>query len=150
MGGMADFVKTGRWRDRSVVAMTPTIDAIGLVVADMAASLAFYRRLGLEIPASADAEPHVEVALAGGMRLLFDTVETIRSFDETWRPPSSGYRMNLAVACATASEVDGLHAALVDAGYSSHLAPFDAFWGQRYAAVLDPDGNPVELHAPVG
>jgi uncharacterized glyoxalase superfamily protein PhnB len=23
----------------------------------------------------------------------------------------------------------------------------DAFWGQRYATVLDPDGNPVDLFA---
>jgi catechol 2,3-dioxygenase-like lactoylglutathione lyase family enzyme len=30
------------------------LDVIGLVVADMAASLAFYRRLGLDIPADAD------------------------------------------------------------------------------------------------
>jgi uncharacterized glyoxalase superfamily protein PhnB len=27
------------------------------------------------------------------------------------------------------------------------LAPWDAFWGQRYATVLDPDGNSVDLFA---
>ena len=36
---------------------------------------------------------------------------------------------------------------LVEAGYRSHVQPFDAFWGQRYATVLDPDGNPVDLYA---
>ena len=51
-----------------------------LVVSDMAASLAFYRRLGLDVPTDADAEPPVEVPL-GGLRLAFDTEETIRSFD---------------------------------------------------------------------
>ncbi|MFL6036949.1 MAG: glyoxalase, partial [Gaiellaceae bacterium] len=27
--------------------------------------------------------------------------------------------------------------------------PFDAFWGQRYATVVDPDGNAVDLFAPL-
>ena len=27
--------------------------------------------------------------------------------------------------------------------------PWDAFWGQRYAIVTDPDGNHVELFAPL-
>ena len=61
--------------------MTARFDAIGIVVADMARSLAFYRTLGLEIPADADAEGHVEATLPGGIRILWDTVETIRSFD---------------------------------------------------------------------
>jgi uncharacterized glyoxalase superfamily protein PhnB len=73
-------------------------DAIGLIVEDMAAALAFYRLLGLDIPVAADGE--------------------------------------------TAAK-------LVAAGYRSHLAPFDAFWGQRYATVFDPDGNPVDLFAPL-
>ncbi|MCZ6462364.1 MAG: glyoxalase, partial [Actinobacteria bacterium] len=25
----------------------------------------------------------------------------------------------------------------------------DAFWGQRYATVLDPDGNAIDLFAPL-
>lgn len=28
-----------------------------------------------------------------------------------------------------------------------HKAPWDAFWGQRYAVVVDPDGNLVDLFA---
>ena len=45
--------------------------------------------------------------------------------------------------------MDALHAELVAAGHESELAPFDAFWGQRYAVVLDPDGNGVDLFAPL-
>jgi catechol 2,3-dioxygenase-like lactoylglutathione lyase family enzyme len=129
---------------------TPRLDAFSLIVADMAASLAFYRRLGLPIPDDADTAPHVEVSLPGGLRLLFDTVETIRSFDPGWQPPAGGARTALAFACTSPSEVDAVHAELVAAGYRSHLAPFDAFWGQRYATVLDPDGNPVDLFAGQG
>ncbi len=130
--------------------MAPTFDVISIVVADMAASLAFYRRLGLDVPAAADSEPHAEVALPGGMRLLWDTVETIRSFDPSWTAPTGGHAVGLGFACDSPSEVDKVHAGLVAAGYRSHKDPWDAFWGQRYATIEDPDGNAVDLFAPLG
>ena len=122
---------------------------VGLIVADMPASLAFYRRLGLAIPAEADAEPHVGVELPGGMQLMFDTEDIIRSFDERWTRPERGTRMGLAFACDSPADVDKAYAELTDAGYEGHLPPWDAFWGQRYASVHDPDGNPVDLFAPL-
>ena len=131
---------------------TPALDLtpalVELVVADMAATLAFYRRLGLTIPADADAEPHVDVAL-GGLRLAFDTRETILSFDSGWTAPTGGHRAALAFAARSASGVDEAYAALVDSGVTSHLPPWDAPWGMRYAVVLDPDGTPVDLFAPL-
>ncbi len=114
----------------------------------MAESLAFYRQLGLDIPREADDESHVEVTLPGGTRLAWDTIEVIRSFS-TWEAPSGGHRIGLAFLCDDPSEVDSRHRQLVESGYRSHLEPFDAFWGQRYATVLDPDGNPVDLFAPL-
>lgn len=129
--------------------MNLRLSLVEVVVADMAASLAFYRRLGLDIPADADNEPHVNVAV-GGMQLAFDTEDTIRSFDKDWtRPPAGGHRMALAFACDSAAEVDAAWADLTGAGYTGHLEPWDAFWGMRYAVVHDPDGNPVDLFAPL-
>jgi uncharacterized glyoxalase superfamily protein PhnB len=127
--------------------MTPTLEVIELVVRDMSTTLAFYRRLGLDVPTEADAEGHVEIALPGGLRLAWDTTDMIRSFDPAWSPPSGGHRMALAFACADPAEVDRVHAELVAAGADSHLAPFDAPWGMRYAVVHDPDGTPVDLFA---
>jgi catechol 2,3-dioxygenase-like lactoylglutathione lyase family enzyme len=127
--------------------MAPTFDQIGIVVSDMAKSLAFYRRLDLDIPAEADSEPHVDVTLAGGLRLAWDTVGTIQSFDPEWSPPAGGPPVGLAFLCADPAEVDSTYAALVDAGYHGHKEPWDAFWGQRYAIVHDPDRNSVELFA---
>jgi catechol 2,3-dioxygenase-like lactoylglutathione lyase family enzyme len=131
------------------MAIEARLDVIGIVVADMGKALAFYRRLGLDAPPAADAEPHVEVPLPGGLRLTFDTEATIRSFHPGWSPPTGGGRMSLAFAAPDAAGVDALHAELTAAGYHSELAPFDAFWGQRYAVVLDPDGNGVDLFAPL-
>ncbi|OZD86813.1 glyoxalase [Rhodococcus sp. 05-2256-B2] len=132
----------------SLVRVKPRLAGIEIVVADMAVALAFYRVLGLDIPADADAEQHVEVDL-GGVRLLFDLPSTITSFDPTWTEPSGGHRVALAFDCGTAAGVDTAWAAVTDAGYTGHLQPWDAFWGQRYAVVHDPDGTTVDLYANV-
>jgi uncharacterized glyoxalase superfamily protein PhnB len=127
--------------------MAPTFDLIGLVVADMGKALAFYRRLGLDIPAAADSEPHVEHTLPGGLRLAWDTIDTIRSFSPDWSPPSGGPAISLAFRCDSPKEVDAVVADLAGAGYAVVHAPWDAFWGQRYATVADPDDNHVDLFA---
>ncbi|HEX4705717.1 MAG TPA: VOC family protein [Pseudonocardiaceae bacterium] len=128
--------------------MAPRFNFIGMVVADMAASLDFYRRLGLDIPADADKEPHVDTTLPGGMKLAWDTVETIKSFDPDWQTPH-GSRIDLAFECDSPAEVDKVYADLIAAGVHGHKAPWDAFWGQRYAVVHDPDGNGIDLYAPL-
>lgn len=128
--------------------MPARLDAIGLVVADMPRSLAFYRRLGLELPPDADAQGHVETTLPGGLRLLWDTVEIVRSFDADWEAPSGGHRAALAFRCDSPADVDATYAELVAAGADGHNEPWDAYWGQRYATVLDPDGNAVDLFSP--
>jgi catechol 2,3-dioxygenase-like lactoylglutathione lyase family enzyme len=132
--------------------VTPRLDLVGIVVADMKRSLDFYRRLGLDIAAGAEesVHGHVEVTLPGGLRLAWDTVETVRSFDPSWEAPSGDPRTGLAFLLDAPGEVDALYAELVDAGHEGHKEPWDAFWGQRYAQVRDPDGNGVDLFAPLG
>jgi catechol 2,3-dioxygenase-like lactoylglutathione lyase family enzyme len=126
--------------------MTPKFDLVGLVVEDLERSLAFYRRLGLDIP---EGEDHVEAKLPGGLRIAWDSVETIRSFDPDWQPPSGGQRIGLAFLVDSPAEVDALYAELSQAGQGGHKEPWDAFWGQRYAQVKDPDGIVVDLFAPL-
>ena len=129
--------------------MALRFDLAGIVVGNMARSLAFYRLRGLDIPASDDGEPHVEVDLPGGTRLAWDTVDVVRSFDPTWTAPVGGHRIALAFACDSPAEVDATYAELMAHKHRSHKAPWDAFWGQRYAIVLDPDGNAIDLFAPL-
>lgn len=38
---------------------------------------------------------------------------------------------------------------LAEAGSGGYKEPWDAFWGQRYAQVTDPDGNVIDLFAPL-
>lgn len=129
--------------------MQAHLDMIGIVVEDMARSLAFYRRLGLDLPPDADQQPHVETTLAGGLRLAWDTVSTIRSFDPAWSPPTGGGpRVALAFRFENPAEVNSAYRELTSAGYHGHKEPWDAFWGMRYAILLDPDGNGIDLFAP--
>jgi catechol 2,3-dioxygenase-like lactoylglutathione lyase family enzyme len=146
----SDSFKTAGPRPPYRDPMTVVLHFVGLVVDDMARSLAFYRRLGLDLPADADGQPHVELTLDGGATLAWDTVETVRSFDPDWTPPTGSSRAALAFRCPDPAEVDRVYAALVDAGYAGHKQPWDAFWGQRYAILHDPDGNAVDLFAPTG
>ena len=130
--------------------MKARLALVELVVEDMARSLAFYRRLGLDVPATADAEPHVDTELGGGMRIAWDTAELIRSIDPGWTKPSGGHRIALAFGLDAPADVDAAYNELVGAGYEGHKAPWDAFWGMRYAVVHDPDGNAVDLFANLG
>jgi catechol 2,3-dioxygenase-like lactoylglutathione lyase family enzyme len=127
--------------------MPARLDLVGIIVEDMARALAFYRRLGLNVPPNAESESHVEAVLPGGLRIAWDTVDLMRSIDPSWTLPTGGQRIGLAFACDDPAEVDATYAALIADGYRSHHEPWDAFWGQRYAVVLDPDGNPVDLFA---
>ena len=129
--------------------MKTKLSVVELVVDDMARSLAFYRQLGLDLPAEADQQPHVDIELPGGMRIAWDTVETIHSFDPDWRPPSGGGgRMSLAFGFDTPAEVDSAYKKLVSLDYDGYKEPWDAFWGMRYAVVHDPDGNGIDLFSP--
>ena len=127
--------------------MPAKLDLIGIIVQDMPAALAFYRHLGWDIPAEMDSEGHVEHVLPNGLRIAWDTHETIRSFDDHWEPATGGHRLGLAFLCDTPAEVDELFGHLTGLGYKAHKAPFDAFWGQRYAQIEDPDANVIDLFA---
>lgn len=124
----------------------PTLDAIGIVSKDLRASVAFYRLLGLDFPDPAG--DHLEATLPNGLRLMLDDLKLIKQLDKEWTEPK-GHRMNLAFRCASPAEVDATHAKITAAGYASKAAPWDAFWQQRYAQVVDPDGNVVDLFAPL-
>jgi len=127
--------------------MSARFDLIGLVVTDLDRSLDFYRLLGVDVPAREPDQVHVEVVLSGGLRLAWDTVDTVRSFDPSWTPPSGGHGVSLAFECEGPAGVDSTFAALVGAGAVGHLPPWDAVWGQRYATVHDPDGHSIDLFA---
>lgn len=121
----------------------PQLDAIGIVSSDLARTRAFYRVLGIEF---AEGDDHVEAAMPNGLRLMVDTEDVLRSFNPGWSG-ANGNRIALAFVCSSPAEVDELYAKVVAAGFDGEKEPWDAFWGQRYAQLSDPDGVPVDLFA---
>jgi uncharacterized glyoxalase superfamily protein PhnB len=126
---------------------TPVFAQLNIVVADMAASLAFYQRLGLAPDGSPDSE-HAEASLPGGLSIEWDTAGSAALWDSGSRGPVAG-SMVLGFNLATRQAVDDLYAELTAAGYNGRQRPYDAFWGSRYAIVNDPDGNGVALISPM-
>ena len=128
--------------------VNPTFASIYLFVRDMPASLAFYRRIGLSIPAEADSQTNVEVTTANGFALGFGTLGLTHAYDTGFLDPSGPSQNSLQFSMPSRQSVDDIHAELVVEGYTSHLLPIDAFWGSRYAIIEDPDGNIVGFQSP--
>jgi uncharacterized glyoxalase superfamily protein PhnB len=126
--------------------MPVTLDAIGIVTADLAKSLQFYSLLGVQVPT--ELSDHVEATLQNGLRIMWDDLELIKQIMPDWVPPV-GHRIGLAFHCQTPTEVDQTYQDLVKAGFNGSKEPWDAFWGQRYAQIADPDGNIIDLFAPL-
>jgi len=123
----------------------PQLNAIGIVTSDMGRSIRFYRLLGLDVPET-PGEGHVGVLLPNGVRLMLDTEEIIRSFRPDWSR-ETGNQLALALECDSPADVDATYRRVVDAGFHGEKEPWDAFWGQHYAQLADPDGVPVDLYA---
>jgi catechol 2,3-dioxygenase-like lactoylglutathione lyase family enzyme len=128
--------------------MGVTSTVVQIFAKDVQRSIAFYRLLGLAVPEPPDGpDPHVAVELPGGGLLSFDAEQTIIGMHPDWTPRDSAGRVAVAFGFDSPAEVDAMFEHLTGAGHPGSLEPYDAPWGQRYASVLDPDGNLVDLFA---
>lgn len=129
----------------------PVFTQVNLVVASTAASVDFYRRLGVAVPemdeSSAD---HVELPMPDGhgVSLELDSTASASLWNASWRTAAGGSPVVLGFALGSREAVDATYADLTSAGHTGVQPPFDAFWGSRYAIVADPDGNQVGLMSP--
>ena len=127
----------------------PVLDQVNLVVSDMDASLAFYRRLGLDVaPTMKEWEGHHRSLTApGGLDFDLDSNAFAQRWNHGWSEGRTGAVIGFKVA--TRHEVDRLFEELTGAGYRGQMQPWDTFWGARYAIVEDPDGNAVGIMSPI-
>ncbi len=124
-------------------------DQLNIVVRDMDAAVDFYRRLGIEIP---ETQPewqahHRNASTVGEVALELDSTAFTPQWNAGW--PASRPGVVVGFRVATREDVDDLYAELTGAGHVGQQAPYDAFWGARYAIVEDPSGNAVGLMSPV-
>lgn len=125
-----------------------SFNMVDLTASDVIATVEFYRRVGVEIPHEKVWEhegkaQHVEAPLADGVVLGINARELTSRYDT-----SAGRGSYLIFTVDTRDDVDAKYDELTSAGYIGHLAPFDAFWGARYAVVDDPDGKHVGIMSP--
>jgi uncharacterized glyoxalase superfamily protein PhnB len=117
----------------------PVLAQLNLVVADMAASVAFYRRLGLTIDDSHRwAGQHINIRMPGAFSLELDSVEFARHWDRGWRGQAGVAHTVIGFNVPSREAVDRIYGDLTGAGYTGQQPPYDAFWGARYAVVEDP------------
>lgn len=122
------------------------LDAVAVSSKDMAKTVAFYELLGFEFGQWSGDDKHVEPkAKPGEVRLMIDTSELMEQL--TGHVPKPPNHSSFAMLCDTPAEVDSVAAALRDAGHTLTVEPWDAFWGQRYATVKDPDGYQIDIFA---
>ncbi len=130
------------------IPMKVQLSMVGLMVKDMAAALAFYRQVGLEIPAEDDSKPFVIYQMESGVSIFWDTV-----FADTYDPlrtlPRGGYQSMLEFFLADNDAVDAKYAELTATGYYSRLEPVQTT-GPYAAMIDDPDGNVVMLTSDSG
>jgi len=141
---LGGFEETG-----SVEGPPPDLHMLNLVVSDMAASIDFYRRLGVAVPEAPAADAHVQLRMPSGFSLELDTADSARLWHAGWRAAPASVNVVVGFALGSREGVDERYRELVAAGYRGRQPPFDAFWGARYAIVADPDGNDVGLMSPI-
>ena len=129
----------------------PIFDQVNLVVRDMAASVLFYRRLGLDIPDDAvwrtpSGVHHISLKTSGEMDFALDSQPMAKAYN-AGHAAARG-RVLISFRLPSREAVDTLYAELIGHEHQGLQPPFDAFWGARYAIVEDPDGNPVGLMSP--
>ena len=136
----------------------PTLDQINLVCGDPDASIAFYRRLGVEIPDAAiwrtsTGAHHISAGdRSGNQAVDFDLDST--AFAQCWNSGWKGQtdlrgRVVVGFSVPTRAAVDDVFRDMIGAGYRGLQEPHDAFWGARYAILEDPDGIAVGVMSPI-
>ncbi|HEY6598915.1 MAG TPA: VOC family protein [Pseudomonadales bacterium] len=130
------------------------LDLLDLVTADMDATIAFYRALGVTIPDSAiwrtpSGAHHVDLTMPGGLNIHFDSPALAKVYNKGWRKPTgAGSRVVIGFKVPSRDAVDRKHLTLTELGHRSVQPPYDTFWGARYAILQDPDGNHVGIMSP--
>lgn len=126
--------------------MTPKLNAVGVITSNLSRTVEFYKLLGFEFPEYKPDEGHVESIIKnGGTKLMIDSKQIVK--DIIGEDPMPGNHSSFAVEYDSPAEVNEISRKVKEAGFKVVKEPWDAFWGQRYAVVEDPDGYKVDLYS---
>jgi len=117
--------------------MLRMISAITLVTQDMSAATRFYESLGF---VARDGASDAFTSYPVGPTWL----NLIAATEAPAGPMPLWGRVIIHV-----DNVDAMHERVLKAGYEAETAPADAFWGERYFHVKDPDGHELSFAKPL-
>jgi catechol 2,3-dioxygenase-like lactoylglutathione lyase family enzyme len=122
---------------------------VGVIVEDMAKSVEFYRRLGVDVAEGSEDKAFVAIKMGEMTFFLSNKAITARwdpaRKDATDAPGS--YRIILEFYLKTRKAVDAKYAEMTGYGYGGHAAPVETPFKNYFAFVNDPDGNTILLSA---
>lgn len=125
------------------------LDAVGVVSTDIDKTISFYELLGFSFGELTPDKKHVESISEGtSIRLMIDSEDVIKEIIGETSTPSN--HSMFAIQYSSPDEVDSVVAKIKAAGFTVVKEPWNAFWGQRYAVVADPDNYKVDLYAQIG
>ena len=122
------------------------LNAVAVTTSNLQKTVEFYMFLGFTFPEHKNDEQHLEpVTSDGSARLMIDSKALIA--DIVGEVPKPGNHSSFAIEYDSAGEVNSIADKLKTSGFKVVKEPWDAFWGQRYCIVEDPDGYKVDLYA---
>ena len=126
------------------------LDGFGLFVKDMGNMIRFYRDvLGFEIKENEDTS-NVYLVKDGTLFLLYGRKDFENMTGRTYEYVHGlNGHTEMALYVDTFNEVDAEFKNAVDKGATPVLEPTTEPWGQRTIRFYDPDGNLIEVGAPV-
>jgi len=121
------------------------LDALGIVSKDIEKSIKFYEILGVNLKETGGPD-HYEGTTSSGVRIMLDSIALTKKLNPNWREPI-GCGVVLCFKQDSPENVDSAFLSITAAGFKGVKEPWDAFWGQRYSSVEDPDGNQIDIFA---
>ena len=122
------------------------LNAAGVTTTNLQKTVEFYTILGFTFPEHKEDEQHLEsVVTERSIKLMIDAKNIVK--DIIGEDPKPGNHSSFAIEYDSPKEVDSVAEKIKAAGFKIVKEPWDAFWGQRYAVVEDPDGYKVDLYA---
>jgi catechol 2,3-dioxygenase-like lactoylglutathione lyase family enzyme len=116
--------------------MITGISAVTLGTHDMPRAVEFYRLVGLPL-------------LYGGAAASFTSFRAGDNYLNLIAQPAERRWSWWGRLILYDSDVDGLYARLVAAGYRPEAPPRDAEWGERFFHIADPDGHELSFAWPL-
>jgi catechol 2,3-dioxygenase-like lactoylglutathione lyase family enzyme len=117
--------------------MIESLSAVTLATHNMRRAVQFYRMLGFHL-------------VYGGEDVGFTSLRAGPNFLNLITQPVDRQWRWWGRVIFYESDVDGLHARLVAAGYQPDTTPRDAEWGERFFHLTDPDGHELSFAWPLG